>query len=412
MLGLDPDPAKLWPGAVREIDAGGAPGDAAAEAAEAVAAHCRAAIEAAGPSCVAVKPQLACFERLGAPGWAALHATRDAAHEAGLLVLADGKRGDVPVTAAAYAQALVGSTPTPYGPVQGLGADCFTVNPLLGRDSLEPLVDAAAEHGAGVFALVSTSNPGAADLQDLDAGGRPLHEHVAALVDDIGSRPRGRVRPVAGRRRHRRHPARAPGAPARADAARDLPAARRGRPGRRPGGAGRRLPAPPGGGLVTASRSIVNAHADRGGDPGGGGARRGTGTADDHLGALAAYSPPRAPSGATPAMAHQPSRSPVRLLAPIALVLTFLRVRVRRPQLARVQRRRARVRHLDPAEVGHPGQHDPRSQAQAGHLHGKAGDNLGSIAEKTQVPIETLQELNPELDPQALVSGQKIKLKE
>ena len=71
VLGLDPDPAKLWPGAVREIDAGGAPGEAAAEA---VAAHCRAAIEAAGPSCVAVKLQLACFERLGAPGWAALHA--------------------------------------------------------------------------------------------------------------------------------------------------------------------------------------------------------------------------------------------------------------------------------------------------------------------------------------------------
>ena len=68
VLGLDPDPAKLWPGAVREIDAGGAPGDAAAEAAEAVAIHCRAAIEAAGPSCVAVKPQLACFERLGAAG--------------------------------------------------------------------------------------------------------------------------------------------------------------------------------------------------------------------------------------------------------------------------------------------------------------------------------------------------------
>ena len=42
----------------------------------------------------------------------------------------------------------------------------------------------------------------------------------------------------------------------------------------------------------------------------------------------------------------------------------------------------------------------------------KTGDNLGSIAEKTKVPIETLQELNPELDPQALVSGQKIKLKE
>jgi orotidine-5'-phosphate decarboxylase len=60
---------------------------------------------------VAVKPQLACFERLGAAGWSALEATVAAAHEHGLLVLADGKRGDVPVTARAYAQALVGKTP-------------------------------------------------------------------------------------------------------------------------------------------------------------------------------------------------------------------------------------------------------------------------------------------------------------
>ena len=75
----------------------------------------------------------------------------------------------MPVTAAAYAQALVGETPTPWGPVAGLGADAFTANPLLGRDALEPLVEAAANAGAGVFALVRTSNPGAADLQDLPA---------------------------------------------------------------------------------------------------------------------------------------------------------------------------------------------------------------------------------------------------
>ena len=88
------------------------------------------------------------------------------AREAGLLVVADGKRGDVPVTAAAYAQALVGETPTPWGPVAGLGADAFTANPLLGADALEPLVAAAALAGAGIFALVRTSNPGAADIQD------------------------------------------------------------------------------------------------------------------------------------------------------------------------------------------------------------------------------------------------------
>ena len=134
-------------------------------------AHCRSLIERAGPACVAVKPQLACFERLGAPGWAALAEVCAAARDAGLLVVADGKRGDVPVTAAAYAQALVGETPTPWGPVAGLGADAFTANPLLGADALEPLVEAAEAAGAGVFALVRTSNPGAADVQDLPAPG-------------------------------------------------------------------------------------------------------------------------------------------------------------------------------------------------------------------------------------------------
>jgi len=153
-----------------------------------VLSHCRELIERAGPACVAVKPQLACFERLGAPGWEALAGVHAAARDAGLLVIADGKRGDVPVTAAAYAQALVGETPTPWGPVAGLGADAFTANPLLGLDALEPLVAAAEEAGAGVFALVRTSNPGAADVQDLAAPEAPLHERLARLVDGLSER--------------------------------------------------------------------------------------------------------------------------------------------------------------------------------------------------------------------------------
>lgn len=137
---------------------------------------------------MAVKPQMACFERLGSVGWTALDAVGAFARQAGLLVLADGKRGDVPVTAAAYGQALVGETPTAWGLVGGLLADAFTANPLLGRDALEPLVAAAEATGAGMFTLVRTSNPGAADIQDLPTPEGPLHERLAAIVDEFSPR--------------------------------------------------------------------------------------------------------------------------------------------------------------------------------------------------------------------------------
>lgn len=185
VLGLDPDPSRLWPEAVAQAPPDGPP---ARRAAVAVRAHCAALIDAAGPACVAVKPQLACFERLGADGWAALTATAEHARAAGLLVLADGKRGDVSVSAAAYAQALVGATQTPFGEVAGLGADAFTANPLLGIDALEPLIAGARATHAGVFVLVRTSNPGAADIEDLAlADGGTLWEQLARIVDELGA---------------------------------------------------------------------------------------------------------------------------------------------------------------------------------------------------------------------------------
>ena len=263
VLGLDPDPVRLWPQAVAGVPDHGT---AAHRAGAAVAAHCAALIDAAGPACVAVKPQLACFERLGAPGWAALEATVGHARQAGLLVLADGKRGDVPVTAAAYAQALFTATPTPFGDVPGLGADLATANPLLGEDALVPFVDAARAAGAGVLALVRTSNPGAADVQDLPVDdGAPLWERLAALAAGLG-RPGPRsgladVGAVLGATRPQ-HLARArelmpsapfllPGVGAQGGSVEDLV------PAFAPGRAG---------GLVTASRSIALAH-EIAGDP-------------------------------------------------------------------------------------------------------------------------------------------------
>jgi orotidine-5'-phosphate decarboxylase len=174
--------------AAAEAAGEGTPADRAGRA---VADHCLRVIEAAGQACVAVKLQLACFERLGGPGWQALARTVGAARDAGLLVIADGKRGDVPHTAAAYAASLFGSTPTPWGDVAGLGADAATVNPLLGRDALEPFVSGARSAGAGTFVLVRTSNPGAAQLQDAPAPGGPLRITLATLVDDLGADGRG-----------------------------------------------------------------------------------------------------------------------------------------------------------------------------------------------------------------------------
>jgi len=208
VLGIDPDPAKLWPRAVdamaesrarlvlaladverlAALDHGEGGRQGRLQAAAAVLAHCIGLIDAAGPACVAVKPQLACFERLGFPGWLALEGTIAHARAQGLLVIADAKRGDFPGSARAYEQAVFGGLGTPYGASAGLGADAVTQNPLLGRDALAPFADGAARAGAGVFVLVRTSNPGAADLFDVElAGGGPLWERIARIVAATGA---------------------------------------------------------------------------------------------------------------------------------------------------------------------------------------------------------------------------------
>jgi orotidine-5'-phosphate decarboxylase len=265
VLGLDPDPAKLWPQAAG--DAGSPPSTAGpALAGPAVARHCTALIDAAGPACVAVKPQLACFERLGSAGWLALEETVAHAHAAGLLVLLDGKRGDVPVTGRAYGQALATSTPSPWGDVHGLGGDAFNVHPLLGRDAIQPFVDAGRAAGALPFVLVRTSNPGAGDLMDLELqqGGR-LWERLAALVDDLGAPGESGLTDVGAvtgatepahlarmRELMPRTPFLLPGVGAQGGDVTQLG------PAFAPGRAG---------GLVTASRSIANAYETSGAPP-------------------------------------------------------------------------------------------------------------------------------------------------
>jgi len=269
VLGLDPDPGALWPDSHAGEAGEGTPAQVAAAA---VLAHCRALIDATAHACVAVKLQMARFEVLGAAGWAAMAELAAHARSRGLLVIADGKRGDIDVTAAAYAAALFGGMDTPFGRVKGLGADLATVNPLMGGDAVAPFIAGARAAGAGVLLLVRTSNPGARDVEDLaldpaDGGPGSVWERIARMVAELGADGVGRgglsdVGAVLGATEPR-HLARArelmphasfllPGVGAQGGRVEELAAAFT--PGRA-------------GGLISASRSISEAYRVAGGEP-------------------------------------------------------------------------------------------------------------------------------------------------
>jgi orotidine-5'-phosphate decarboxylase len=150
-----------------------------------VARFCCGLIDAVAPHAVAVKPQLAFFEALGPAGMAAFDQACIYARRAGLLVIADGKRGDIGSTARAYSEAYLGG--------ESPRADALTVNPWLGRDSIEPFLGAVRRGGSGIFVLVRTSNAGG-DLQDVTlSDGRPMWHHVAGLVAEWGEDNVGEV---------------------------------------------------------------------------------------------------------------------------------------------------------------------------------------------------------------------------
>jgi orotidine-5'-phosphate decarboxylase len=117
-----------------------------------------------------VKPQVAFFEAYGSAGYAVLERLFAALRDAGVLVLADAKRGDIGSTMAAYATAWAGDSP--------LAADAVTASPYLGFGSLCPLFDAAKAHDRGVFVLAATSNPEGAGVQRADAGGRSVAQSI------------------------------------------------------------------------------------------------------------------------------------------------------------------------------------------------------------------------------------------
>jgi orotidine-5'-phosphate decarboxylase len=150
-----------------------------------ISRFCCGIIDAVAPHVVAVKPQLAFFEARGAAGIAAFEQVCQYAKRAGLLVIADGKRGDIGSTARAYSEAYIEGDP----PM----ADALTVNPWLGRDSVEPFLGAVRRGGVGIFVIVRTSNA-SGDLQDaVLKDGRPMWHHVAELVDEWGADMAGEV---------------------------------------------------------------------------------------------------------------------------------------------------------------------------------------------------------------------------
>lgn len=132
-------------------------------------------VEAVASLAAAVKPQVALYERHGSAGMAVLERTLAVASEAGVLSIADAKRGDIGSTMAAYADAWLrdGSS---------LAADSVTLSPYLGFESLRPALDLAAEYGRGVFVLALTSNPEGKSVQHVGGGDSVARRIVAAAA--------------------------------------------------------------------------------------------------------------------------------------------------------------------------------------------------------------------------------------
>jgi len=167
VLGLDPRP---------ESRPETHPTHAGVGVAEAVAEHLAGVVDRVAGLVGVVKPNAAFFEALGPAGMKALALVLAHCRARGLITILDAKRGDVGATAEAYSRAYLANGP--------LASDAITVNPYLGRDSLEPYL-AACLADRGIFVLVKTSNPGGADFQDLSAEGEPVWVRVARMINQL-----------------------------------------------------------------------------------------------------------------------------------------------------------------------------------------------------------------------------------
>ena len=154
-VGLDPEPAR-FSAALRDTP-------------DAILAFCRDIVDATANLVCCFKPQIAYFAAQRAEDALERLIAHIHAQHPNVPVILDAKRGDIGATARHYASEAF----------DRYSADALTVNPYLGRDSVQPFLDRADK---GVVILCHTSNPGAGDLQELDVGGRKLYQHVAHLV--------------------------------------------------------------------------------------------------------------------------------------------------------------------------------------------------------------------------------------
>jgi orotidine-5'-phosphate decarboxylase len=155
-----------------------------ASPAEAILAYNSALIEATADYAACFKVQIAYYEELGLAGLRAYAETLRLVRSKGIVVIADIKRGDIADTASRYARAHLEGE---------FEADCVTLNPYMGLDSIEPWLAVAERRGKGLFALVRTSNPGMRDFEALElAKGGHVYDEVAQRVAGLSDRGRGR----------------------------------------------------------------------------------------------------------------------------------------------------------------------------------------------------------------------------
>ncbi len=180
VVGLDPRLDYVPKHILDEVSEEVSAGNSALVAAEAFFKFNKEIIDNVYDIVPAVKPQIAFYEQYGTAGFECYMKTCEYAKAKGLLVVGDVKRGDIGSTAEAYSDFYLGNNEW------SVETDCITINPYLGTDSIMPFVKDCEKNGKGLYVLVKTSNKSSVDIQDLEAGGRKVYEHVAELVVKLG----------------------------------------------------------------------------------------------------------------------------------------------------------------------------------------------------------------------------------